>query len=134
MTDNERDQKLDWRTALPATSLAGGILLILLSLFWPSGATSRANWSAEQAKQYQAASIKLHSLSHASVHPGTDVDPQAQRKELQQAEADYKAIRAELDSAIDRPKHLILAFRVAGVTLVAAGGLGMYYARNPPEA
>ena len=119
--------------AIPALLLIGGIALILLSIVLPGSAVRRANWSQEQATKYQAASVKLHSLSHASVHPSPDADRQAMRTELQQAEADYQAIRAELDSAINGPQNLALGMRAAGVALALAGGFGMYWFRAPAE-
>ena len=101
MTDSEPEWKLDWRAALPATPLIVGIVIVVLSLFWPKGA-SQSSWSPEQAKKYQAASVELHGLSHSMAHAKPD-EQAALNKKLQQAEADYKAIRSQLDSAIDRP-------------------------------
>ncbi len=134
MTGNEPQQAVSVRAAIPALLLIGGIALVLLSLVLPGRAIGRANWSQKQATQYQAASVKLHSLSHASVHPSPDADRQAMHQELQQAEADYKAIRAQLDSAIDGPKNFTRTIRAAGIVLVLAGGLGMYYVRTPAKA
>jgi len=134
MTGNDPRQPFDSWKAIPAILLTSGIVLILLSLFWPTGTVSHANWSPDQAKQYQAASVKLHGRSHASVHPSPDADPQAMRKELQQAEADYKAIRTQLDSAINGPKRFALALRAAGIAILVAGGAGMYYFRAPATA
>jgi hypothetical protein len=134
MTGNEPQQTAGVRAAIPAVLLTGGIVLILLSFVWPRGAVSHANWSPEQAKQYQDAAVKLHGLSHASVHPSPDADPQTKRKELQQAEADYKTIRTQLDSAIDGPKHFARTIGGVGILLVLAGGFGMYYLRAPNKA
>ena len=55
-------------------------------------------------------------------------------KELQQAEADYNAVRLQLDSAIDRPKRVSQLLRWTGISLMAAGGFGLYYLRAPAAA
>lgn len=107
--------------ALAAGLTATGILLLLLSLFWPGQSASRAAWSREQAKAYQAASVKLHSLSQQTVANGGSKAGKAATAELAQAEADYKVIRTQLDSAIDRPKHLTYLLRSIGTLLVIAG-------------
>jgi hypothetical protein len=131
MASSEPKRELDWRTLIPAVLVIGGILLILGSLLLPTSVTGRAGWSPEQAKKYQEAAVKLHSLSHASLHTSPEADQPAKRKELQQAEADYNAIRSQLDSAIARPKKITWAIRLAGVALVAIGGFGLYHGRAP---
>ena len=131
MTDSDSKTELDWRSPLAAVLLASGILLVLLSLFWPSGGVAHSNWSPEQAKKYQEASVKLHSLSHASVHSSSEVDQAAMRKDLQQAEAEYNAIRTKLDSAIDQPKRFSHMLRWTGIALMAVGGWGLYRLRAP---
>jgi hypothetical protein len=128
MTDNEPERKLDWRAALPAMPLIVGIVFVLLSLFWPNGA-SQSSWSPEQAKKYQSASVELHGLSHSMAHAKPD-EQAALNKKLQQAEADYKAIRSQLDSAIDRPGRISVVLRWTGIALMAIGGLTLYLMRN----
>jgi hypothetical protein len=131
MQDSDPKRQFDWWSAISIIPLTGGIVLILLSLIWPTAAVSHGNWSPEKAKQYQSAAVKLHSLSHASLHASPDADQQAMRNELQQAEKDYQAIRSQLDSAIERPKHLAWALRVAGVALAISGGFAIYRGRAP---
>src|SRR3954464_7739875 len=98
MKASEQKRTVNWWSTLAALCITGGIVILLTSLLWPNKSTSHSNWSLEQAKQYQAASVKLHSLSHASLHADPGTDPQTARKELQQAEDDYQAIRSQLDS------------------------------------
>jgi hypothetical protein len=110
----------------PAAVLAGGILLLVVSFFWPGKSVSRAAWSFEQAKAYQQASVKLHSLSQETAASAGANKEKALREKLSNAESEYKAIRAQLDSAIDRPKHITLALRICG-SLLAILGLTIIY-------
>jgi hypothetical protein len=133
MKDNEAKRELDWRSAVPAALLLAGILLILASFLLPAGAVGRANWSPEQAKKYQSAAVKLHRLSHESLHPSPDADQQAARNELQQAEQDYRDMKSQLDAAITRPKYVGWGLRGLGILLLAAGGFGTVYVRAPTK-
>jgi hypothetical protein len=128
MADNEPERQPARQPVLPAVLLAGGILLLVVSFFWPGQSVSRAAWSPEQAKAYQEASVKLHSLSQETAASAGANNEKALREKLAKAEIDYKAIRTQLDSAIDRPKHITLALRICG-SLLATIGLSMIYNR-----
>ena len=128
MAGKESDTQTAKQPALPAALLAGGIVLLIISFFWPGKSTSRAAWSAKQAQAYQAASVKLHSLSQQTVASAGANKEKAIREKLSQAEAEYKAIRTELDSAIDRPRHIALIMRICG-SLLAILSLLMLYNR-----
>lgn len=119
------------RLTVPYILLIGGMALVLLSSLLPAKLLSPSSWSTEQAKQYQAASLKLHSLSHAALHSTPETDRKAQQKELRQADADYKDIRAQLDAATSRPKHIAFALRVFGAGLLIIGGIALYRLRTP---
>jgi hypothetical protein len=121
MADNEPETLSPRQTLLPGALMVAGILLLLVSAFWPGKAVSRAAWSPEQANAYQAASVKLHSLSQQSVASAGSNDEQALREKLANAEAEYKTIRTQLDAAIDRPKHLTLILRICGSLLAIVG-------------
>ena len=129
MADNEPDRQPARQSSLAALLLAGGILLIALSFFWPGQSASRAAWSNEQAKAYGAASEKLHSLSQETAAAAGSNNEKANRAKLEKAETEYKALRSQLDSAIDRPKHITLALRIIG-SLLAIAGLTLIYRRN----
>ncbi len=112
---------------MAAGLLAVGILLLAVSFFWPGQSVSRAAWSPDQAKAYQDASLKLHSLSQETIaKAGAN---KAFREKFAEAEAEYKIIRSQLDSAIDRPKHITLAIRITG-SLLAIAGLMLIYRRT----
>ncbi len=118
---------------ISAIAIIAGIGLILLSLVWPSSSLSRATWSQEQAQQFQAASVKLHDLSHGATHPTAEALA-AHERELAKAEAEFKSIRADLDSAINRPKNHALAMRILGAILLIAGAIGIFSTRNAKQA
>lgn len=129
MANNEQEKQPALQSSLAVGLLAGGILLLAISFFWPGQSVSRAAWSTEQAKAYQDASVKLHSLSQETVGTAGANSQKALREKLDKAEAEYKAIRSQLDSAIDRPKHITLALRIFG-TLMAIAGLTLIYRRT----
>jgi hypothetical protein len=129
MVDNEQAKPPSRQLSLEAFLLAGGILLLAVSFFWPGQSLSRSAWSPEQAKAYQAASVKLHGLSQETVAAAGSNNDKANREKLAQAEAEYKAIRSQLDSAIDRPKYITYALRIFG-SLLAIAGLALIYRRT----
>jgi hypothetical protein len=131
MTASESPWELDWRAALPLVCIVAGVVLILLSVSLPKRTLNQGSWSQEQAEKYQAASVKLHSLSHSSIQSSPDSDPETIRKELQQAEKDYQAIRAQLDAALARPSKIVWVLRGIGLALLAIGGYAAYSSRNP---
>jgi hypothetical protein len=129
MANDEPAGQPSLRTSLAGGLIVAGVGLLLISFFWSGQAVSRASWSAEQAKEYQAASVKLHSLSQESVAASGSNNDKALREKLAQAETEYKAIRSQLDSAIDRPKYVTFALRILGLVMAIAG-LALIYRRT----
>ncbi len=117
------------RLVVPYILLVGGVALVLFSFMLPTKLLSQSGWTPEQAKRYQDASLKLHSLSHASLHSTPEADREAQQRELNQADADYQAIRRQLDSATNRPKNIAFAMRLVGGGLLIVGGIAFYRLR-----
>jgi hypothetical protein len=130
MTGNESRGEPAWRAALPLVCIIAGVVLILAPLLLPKRSLNKGSWSQEQAEKYQAASVKLHGLS--STPPGTlpAAELEAFHKDLKQAEQDYAAIRAELDSALARPAKITWLLRGLGMALLAIGGYLAYSARS----
>jgi len=129
MADNAQENQPARQSSLAAILLAAGILLFLVSFFWPGQSMSRGAWSPEQAKAYEAASVKLHGLSQETVASAGSEKEKSLRAKVEQAEAEYKVLRSQLDSAIDRPKHVTLALRICG-SLLAIAGLTLIYRRT----
>jgi len=129
MADNELAKEPARHSTLATVLLAGGILLLVVSFFWPGQSISRTAWSPEQADAYQAASVKLHGLSQETTAAAGSNNEKALRERLTRAETEYKAIRAQLDSAIDRPKYITYTLRILG-SLLAIAGLTLIYRRS----
>jgi hypothetical protein len=120
--------KFGWPQSLAAVLIVIGLATIAASFVLPAASSRRAAWSDEQAKQYQAASIKLHSLSHEAVHAeeSHDDESEAIQGELKKAQAEFDALRGDLESAMGRPKRLAWLLRVGGVLLVLGASAAIY--------
>ena len=110
-----------WRQVLAAFLLIAAIGLIAWSFILPGASNQRAAWSQEQARDYQAAAIKLHGLSHEFAHESREGNEEALRPELDKAQAEYDALRIQLESAMARPQRIAWILRFGGV-LLAVGG------------
>jgi hypothetical protein len=119
------NNKLAWRKALAAILIVAGIGVIATSFVWPGKSSQRGAWSTEQAKQYQAAAGRLHSLSHqmANAKPGRDVTV---RKDFEVAKVEYDALRGDLDAALSRPRRWAWTMRVCGMLAVFVGGVLLF--------
>ena len=123
---SERNVAIGWPQILSAALLLGGIGLIAWSFMGIRPSAGNSGWSRERARDYQAAAIKLHGLSHDSVHATQPEKIQAVDAELKKAHAEYDALRSELESAIARPKQVAWMLRIGGVVLALVGG-GLLY-------
>ena len=95
------------RPALWATGLlAVGIIALALSLFWPGEVAGHGSWSLGQAKAYQDASIKLHSLSQQGVAAAGSEKEKSIRQNLAKAETEFKALKSDLAAGLYHPKRI----------------------------
>ena len=101
--------------------VAVGVALVALSVLWPRVSKPEAAWSAEQARQYQSTASRLHSLSHQSANQPPDASDPKLRAELDATRAEYERLRADLDTARERPGNFARWLRYAGLGLLAAG-------------
>jgi hypothetical protein len=132
MTRSDDDQSFDWHARLLFALLALGALLLVASFILPTRSLGQASWSKSEAKEYQSASMKLHGLSHAAVH-AKPAEQQALRKDLAQAQADYDAIRAKLNSAVSGPRKTAWVLRITGVACLVIGGVGAFFRRRSAD-
>jgi hypothetical protein len=125
MKTPQATSELGRRKALAAVLIAAGFVLIATSFILPSKGSQRAAWSTDQAKQYQAASSKLHSLSHeiATAKPDRQA---AIRDDLHEARAEYASLRNDLDAALSRPRRSAWTLRIIGLISVAIGGVLLF--------
>jgi hypothetical protein len=126
---DQAEQSLPCRAIVAVVLLVVGIGIVALSFVWPRVANSRANWSTDQARQFQAAAARLHSLSHQHAHQSRQSDPQKMNSELELAKTEYQLLEGQLEAARARPKNVAFGLRVAGVASMAAGALGLYRSR-----
>ena len=103
-----------------------GVVFIGLSILWPRVSRPDANWPAEKAREYQAASSKLHSLSQQSVRLPPEEQTRALRDELADAQARYTELRSELDGVRDRPGRIASVLQWIGAALAVAGVLAFF--------
>ena len=122
MDSAEPAKKLGWQQVLAALLLAGGLALVAWSFIWSNISTRSAAWSQEQAREYQATSIKLHGLSHQFAHEAQRGNEASVRAELDAAQAEYDVLRGQLESAMAWPSRIALAVRIGGLLLIVTGG------------
>ena len=129
--------RFGWPQSLAAILMVLGLAATVASFLLPTSSTRRAAWSDAQARKYQAASIKLHSLSHEAAHIDeasghTSKEHAAVHDELAKAQVEYDVLRGELDSALGRPKRLAWLLRTGGILALVFGGAIIYLL--PPPA
>ncbi|MCC7086326.1 MAG: hypothetical protein IT427_15085 [Pirellulales bacterium] len=128
-----------------------GLVLILLSLLWPSVAGGRRAWTSADAEQFQAATLEYHqlkyqyhaALSAAKQQPSSTGSPSqrspqntgvlAEAKNLSdrfaQVEERYLQLNDKLERAKSGGQNAATAMRWAGIAIIAVGALGLYSAR-----
>jgi hypothetical protein len=116
---------------LAAVLILVGLAMIAASFLLPVESSRRGAWSDEQARRYQAVSIRLHSLSHQVTHAAEDKHSNLE-KQRQEAKAEFDTLRSELESAVARPKRMSWLLRLVGVLLIL-GGVAANHFWPPPE-
>jgi hypothetical protein len=130
MADNRPVNPPVWRQSLAALLVVAGLAIITVSFIWPGKAASRASWSDEQAQAYSAASAKLHGLSFETVGAAGSDKEKAFREKLDKAKAEYDVLHNQLESAINRPRHISTAMRILGALIAASGAILFFYKRD----
>ena len=123
----EPREPLNLRPILCGLAVILGLILFAASFIWPKSSTRSANWSTEQAVEYQAASANLHRLSHEYARTAGTDEAQKVRAELDKAQSDFATLSEDLESAIRRPKRLAWYLRIGAAILVVAGAVGVFY-------
>jgi hypothetical protein len=131
MTRREPADSPAWRSLIAIILLISGLGSIAWSFIALNVSTGRTAWSEEQAREYQAASSRLHSLSHQFAQQANRGNETVARQ-LKQAEADYDSLRGQLESAMARPQRIAILLRVAGLLLLVVGGACLYFGRPEP--
>src|SRR5262249_43828163 len=98
-----------------------GVVLIAVSLMWPSLPVGTSAWSVDQAREYQSASVSLHELSH-KYEGELSKTRGALPPEFQQAKDKFDRLREELDAAQQRQMRIAHLMFFSGVLLSVVGG------------
>jgi uncharacterized protein HemX len=101
------------------------VVLIGLSLAWPTVANGRGQWSVEQAREYQTASAQLHGLTHELAHE-QDQDGDALAQKIQQAQSEFDRLHEQLQAAQQSPLRISLILRLLGFALIVVGVIVHY--------
>ena len=125
MTATPRDNAI---RSISLSLLVIGCILIGLSLVWPSISTGRAQWSDEQAREYQATSAELHSLSHEMAQHSNDADEALERR-LRTAQGEFDRLHTQLQAARESPLRLAAFLQILGSLLVIVGAV-LYYVQR----
>lgn len=129
MTRHEPANTLAWRSVTAVVLLVAGLGFIAWSFIVANVSTGHAAWSQEQAREYQAASSKLHSLSHEFALAAQSGNEPTVRDELRRAKSEYDELRGQLEIAMARPGRIAFWLRFAGLLLIAVGAVGLYWVR-----
>lgn len=116
-----------------------GVLLIVLSFFWPSLLGTEVVWTEEQAVEHSQAAAELHQLQHERIHEqGHEHDPQHAHPGAQQAGSDgehdggsfeaakrrYEDSRAKLQTARSLRLKTATYLKWSGVICSVVGVVG----------
>ena len=107
------------------TTLGIGIVLLVLSFTWTTIVPTEVVWSEAKAKEYQAASAKLHSDSF-----DTELSPE----ELAASQASFDELRGQLDQARGVKNTTPWYLRMTGLACCAIGTVLVVIARGNEES
>jgi hypothetical protein len=113
-----------------------GLLLLILSGVWNSLFPGTSSWTAEKSKRLSDIRNQLHNLAFSvnepagrvSMHSGPERGMAKQEYDELKKESD--ALRAEFQSAHDRPKTTAKILKWTGISLVGVGIVGWYAVKN----
>jgi hypothetical protein len=101
------------RRLLVAGLIVAGLCLFGVGLAWDRLVPSSAYWSVEQAKEYTAAQLEMHTKSHQH---GADGE-----QEMAVARERFAKVNRQLERARGSQKFSGTLFLAAGITLLLVG-------------
>ena len=125
MSTREAAKGFAWYHVTAMVILLSGLGLVALSLFWPRVFAGKSGWTQEQASKYQAASADVHRLSMQAGSTPPEDQTRSLQNELAKAQAEYGALRDELDAARARPGRIAAILRYLGIALAVGGALAL---------
>jgi hypothetical protein len=133
MSMSETPDQISWRHVLPILVSISGMMLIGLSFVWPRMFPAQAAWSDEKAEAYQAASADLHRLSMQTGAAAPENQTRAAQEQLADAEANYAALRTELEDARSRPARIAIILRYSGILFAVVGSIWTVASRDKKQ-
>ena len=122
-------------TYLSLVVLGAGVLLVVLSQFWPS-IIGGVVWNEEQAREHAQASAKLHQLSHLrgrAKDDGHEHDENPEGPSLEEARQRYERSQAMLLQARSYREGTARVMKWAGVLCSLLGATGYFVLRSAGE-
>lgn len=108
--------------------VAIGIASLVASFIWPHLDDGRGAWTEEKAKAYSEVSSRSHALA---TKLGTRGATEEDMRLAEQADAEFRAMKAELDYARTRGDRVGFWLKIIGGVLAGVGGVGFLAARDP---
>jgi hypothetical protein len=99
--------------------------MILASFTVPTGSLESLTWDDAKAQEFQSAAARFHELSHAATDAGA-ANAESLPSQLAAAQAEYEALRSQLDAARIRPRQVAVVLRWLGVAITITGGVFYY--------
>jgi hypothetical protein len=115
--------------------LGAGVLLVVISLFWPRF-TAEIFWDDQKAREHSQVSAKLHQLSHLRGHTaahGNEHDGNPEGRSLEEAKQRYQRSRAMLHRARSYREGTARVLKWTGVLCSFLGAAGYFLLRSAGE-
>ncbi len=109
-----------------------GFLMLLLSGLWPTLFPGTSSWTLEKAERWAVVKDRLHNLSFIvnspkakiSMHSGPELGKAKQ--EFDQLNEEGNQLKADFESAHDRPETVAKVLKWSGISLAILGLVGWY--------
>jgi hypothetical protein len=117
------------KSAIVFGAIGTGFALLALSFMWTTFFPPTQRWTAEKATRMSEVKSRLSNIapvlnSPARMHAGQDIGQlKAESIEL---EKEFQALKADFESATDKPKTVASIFKWAGIAVAAVGIVGWY--------
>jgi hypothetical protein len=97
------------------------LVLFAVSFVWPMVDRGSLSYSDEDARQYQQASIELHSRICTHGHSGHEDGQHAHASDLDKAREAFNKVKAHRDAALNRGRRIGWIIRAMAILCSAAG-------------
>ena len=106
------------RRTISTVAVLGGLLLVAAGYLWPLA--GRGQWSEENAQEFAEASADQIKAAHASMHTRGELTAE-ESANLRDTQRRFAKIKAELETARNRPVQVGFWLKITGAALAAIG-------------